>query len=66
MSPRSDRSPTARDKIIRSLTPSIMRAFNVDRETAKELLATRTPECRNMLWVMRATAISRKMKSCST
>lgn len=64
MSPKSDRSPTARDKIIRSLTPSVMRAFNVDREVAKELLAGMSMEGRSYLWAMRAAAMSRKMKPC--
>lgn len=54
MSPRRANSITVRDNLIRNLAPMLMRAVNVRREVALELLATLSPDERYFLYCLRA------------
>lgn len=56
MSPQSNLK--VRDALIRKLTPFMMRAAEVDRELAKELLASLSAEGRHALWMLKSKAMA--------
>lgn len=58
MSPKSNLM--SRDGVIRKLVPFVMRAAELDREVAKVLLASLSPDDRHVLWMIKSKAMGMK------